>query len=73
MHAFLHTELIYFSRKRLQHKPTHTGAGEQVVSSENIKILDLKFDENLSWDVHFKTVRKKARIVFSKLKYLRSQ
>jgi len=36
-----------------------------------MKILGLKFHENLCWDLHFETVKKKAKIVFSKLKYLR--
>jgi len=53
------TELIYFSRKPVE-KFTLTVKNQQIIPSKEIKILGIKFDEQLTWESHFKSLKKKA-------------
>jgi len=63
------TELIFFSRKNII-APTITVKNNDIVPSNNLKILGIKFDQDLAWDTHMKEVRRKAMLVINKLKFL---
>jgi len=63
------TELIFFSRKNIN-APTITVKNNVITPTKTLKILGIKFDQNLMWDTHLKEVRKKAMLVINKLKFL---
>jgi len=44
--------------------------GQQITPSSDIKILGIKFDEHMTWNTHFKQLKKKAILIINKLRYL---
>jgi len=64
------TELIYFSRKNLQVTPSIMVKGEEIKPSNTLKVLGVKFQENLKWDHHIGNILSKSKSVFAKLRYL---
>jgi len=64
------TELIYFSRKPLLDAPSILVKGTEIRPSTTMKILGLKFQNNLAWDTQFDSLKKKARLTFAKIRYL---
>jgi len=64
------TELIYFSRNKTDNPPSIVVKGTEIKPADSMKILGIKFQENMGWDTHFIGLKQKARVVFSKLRYL---
>jgi len=63
------TELTYFSRKPVE---THqlTVKNQPIIPCNEIKILGIKFDNHLTWECHFKSLKKKSILIIQKLRFL---
>jgi len=63
------TEVIFFAGKPLQTLPTLEVEGQKITPGKYLKVLDVNFSRNLSWDHHIDNLVKKARPIMLKLKF----
>jgi len=63
------TELIFYSRKKINTTPI-TVKGSDIIPSSSMKVLRIKFDNHLTWDTQIKDIKTKAMHVINKLKFL---
>jgi len=63
------TELTYFSRGKI-HGPPLMVKNQLINASPVIKILGIKFESNLEWDVQVQASIKKSRIILKKLRFI---
>jgi len=64
------TELIYFSRRELLNSPPLLVKENNIYPSQTMKVLGVKFQNNLKWDTHVNSLVSKSKVIFAKLRYL---
>jgi len=66
------TELIYFSRHELPNSPPPPLLVKEnnIYPSQTMKVLGVKFQNNLKWDTHVNSLVSKSKVIFAKLRYL---
>jgi len=63
------TELIYFSRRELPNSPPLLVKENNIYPSQTMKVLGVKFQNNLKWDTHVNSLVSKSKVIFAKLRY----
>jgi len=64
------TELMFFSRNKLDFKPALKVKNMEIKLADSLKVLGVKFEPDLGWDLHIRSTIAKVKHTLKELKFI---